>query len=131
MHRMIGPLNESGSSNGSNSISFRWIANALVTLVFAVILSFLGWIKTTVDRIDSRLDTITSDAYGLQGKLEALKDQITALKEQESSEGEGSTRSDYPRRGRAKTHRSALILRHGRAFARPAQDDRRGAGEAE
>jgi peptidoglycan hydrolase CwlO-like protein len=79
---MIGPLNDLGSSNGSNSISFRWIANALVTLVFAVTLSFLGWIKTTVDRIDSRLDTIASDAYGLQFKLEALKDQITELKEQ-------------------------------------------------
>jgi len=75
------------AENGNGTaISYRWVANALVGMVFAIVVAGLGWIKASIDAMNVRLDAMATDVATMKSnkgtvdyRMDAMDARITVL----------------------------------------------------
>ena len=85
-------LNTNG--RGGNGLTFRWLANLLVTLVGALLLTGLGWIKASLDATNQRVDIEMNDVRSLQAGASEMR---FRLDEAEAKIGRLDAANDHSR----------------------------------
>jgi len=67
-------------SNG-NSVSYQWVSRVLITIVGALLLIGIGWLKTSQDELSVKVDAIPQEIQSVHDSVTAIQGTLSMVQQ--------------------------------------------------
>jgi len=67
------------TENGNDNVSYRWVTHVLITIVGALLLLGIGWLKSSEDDLTTKVNNIPTALQGVTDGMGDLKTSVAGL----------------------------------------------------